>query len=113
MNDIRKYMNILNEDFDLMPVNSMDDVTGSPVSPEPVHNGTDDDYDNNQMMQSTLLQIIDNANALYAVLKSGKEVPSWALSKVTKSAENLEGVTNFMNYNELVSDEPDLNNYDL
>lgn len=95
MNDLRKYMNILNEDFSVQP------IVSEPIS-------TDDDYYNNEMMQSKLLQILENANTLFDILKSGKEVPSWALSKVDNASENLEGVRNFMLYNDEVTRTMDL-----
>lgn len=111
MNDMRKFLNILNENFD---IENSPTLAGSPVDTEQQSTTTDDEYNNNDMLQSTLLQIIDNANLLYDIVKSGKQVPSWALSKVTRSAENLEGVSNFMNYNNLVKqDDVGVDDYDL
>ena len=149
MNDIRKYMNILTEDFDtdmtgempddMMDSPPMDDMGGdmdvemgadmdapvgaevgvdmdnavdTPMIPDmtamaggsTVGQDCDDDYDNSKMLQTTLMQIADNAQALCDILKSGKRSPSWALAKVTRSSENLEGVYNYMKYKDLVTE---------
>lgn len=144
MNDIRKYMNILTEDFttgmpddmsddimdsppvdDMGGMDSMADMSmdepvgaemgvdvdnaidmpmmGSPIGSSPtVGQDCDDDYDNSKMLQSTLMQIKDNAQALCDILRSGKQSPSWALAKVSRASENLEGVHNYMKYKDLV-----------
>jgi hypothetical protein len=82
MEDIKKYLKILNEN----------EFLDSP----PAESGWEDQDTNKDMLKRTLIQVKNNVLDLESFVESVDDVEPWVLSKMVAASENIETLFNYL-----------------